>query len=142
VKEVFVDTSFIVARINRRDGLHERAVAAATRIRRARLVTTDFVLAEVLNFFSEQGTALRAAAVDTVEKWNADASVHVMPASRAAFAKALERYKQRGDKGYSLTDCHSMLVLEERGITEVLTSDEHFVQAGFQALLAEAEGAG
>jgi predicted nucleic acid-binding protein len=101
------------------------------------LVTTDFVFAELLNFFAEYGEALRAAAVQIVEQWQGNASLVVVPASRVSFLAALVRYKERGDKGYSLTDCHSMLVMAERGITEALTHDEHFEQAGFRALLRD-----
>lgn len=32
---------------------------------------------------------------------------------------------------YSLVDCISMVVMEERGIQHVLTNDHHFTQAGF-----------
>jgi predicted nucleic acid-binding protein len=40
------------------------------------------------------------------------------------------------DKEYSLTDCLSMRIMEQRGIEEVLTADQHFAQAGFRPLLA------
>ena len=36
-----------------------------------------------------------------------------------------------------LTDCISFVVMEERGITDALAYDQHFVQAGFRALLRE-----
>jgi len=42
----------------------------------------------------------------------------------------------RNDKDWSLTDCISFIVMEEHGITEALTGDRHFEQAGFRALLA------
>jgi predicted nucleic acid-binding protein len=41
----------------------------------------------------------------------------------------------RPDKGYSLTDCVSMLVMRQEGITEILTHDIHFTQEGFTKLL-------
>jgi predicted nucleic acid-binding protein len=136
VRAVFVDTHFFVAFLNPRDRLHARAAAHARRLRgRARFVTSDFVLTELLNFFAEHGEAMRSAAVRIVEQWHASASVVVFPAVRAAFLEALRRYKERSDKGYSLTDCSSMLVMEGQGITEVLSHDEHFEQAGFRALL-------
>ncbi len=70
-----------------------------------------------------------------VEEWHAEPSAVVLPAARSAFLRALERYKERANRGYSLTDCNSMLVMEDQGIKDVLTHDEHFQQAGFQALL-------
>jgi predicted nucleic acid-binding protein len=39
------------------------------------------------------------------------------------------------DKEWSMTDCLSFLVMQQCGLTEALTSDEHFEQAGFKALL-------
>lgn len=137
MREVFVDTHFFVAFLHKRDQLHSRALEEAKRCRHARLVTTDFVFAELLNFFAEFGEALRSVAARTVEEWHANPSTLVIPAARGAFLNALARYKDRADKGYSLTDCHSMLVMEERGITEALTFDEHFEQAGFRALLRD-----
>jgi predicted nucleic acid-binding protein len=51
------------------------------------------------------------------------------------FLKGLDLYESRLDKGYSLTDCISMIVLRERRITDVLTHDRHFAQEGFNILL-------
>jgi predicted nucleic acid-binding protein len=45
-------------------------------------------------------------------------------------------YRARPDKEWSLTDCISFVVMEEQGLTDALTGDRHFEQAGFQALLA------
>jgi predicted nucleic acid-binding protein len=97
------------------------------------------VFAELLNFFAEHGEALRTAAARMVEQWLVAPWVAVVPAVRDSFLSSLLRYTQRADKGFSLTDCHSMLVMEERGIREALTHDEHFEQAGFRALLRDAK---
>lgn len=105
MREVFVDTHFLVAVLHKRDALHSKASAEARRLRRVRLVTTEFVFIELLNFFAERGSDMRAVAAQTVEEWSANSSVHVVPAARAAFLRALERYKERADKGYSLTRC-------------------------------------
>lgn len=56
------------------------------------------------------------------------------------FDAALRRYRARPDKTYSLVDCHSMVLMEERRITHVLTADDHFRQAGFTCLLPTAGG--
>jgi predicted nucleic acid-binding protein len=41
------------------------------------------------------------------------------------------------DKGYSLTDCASMLIMRQKEIQDILTYDKHFLQEGFNALLRE-----
>ena len=44
-------------------------------------------------------------------------------------------YAERPDKDWSLTDCISFVVMRTMDITEALTGDRHFEQAGFTALL-------
>ena len=58
----------------------------------------------------------------------------VVPASRELFDRALELYHQHADKEWTLTDCVSFVVMREAGITQALTEDRHFEQAGFTAL--------
>lgn len=62
-------------------------------------------------------------------------TVVVFPQSRGSFLDGLQLYEARLDKGYSLVDCISMATLRREGITDVLTTDCHFVQEGFHALL-------
>ena len=47
----------------------------------------------------------------------------------------LSLHVARMDKSWSLTDCISFYLMRERGITQALTTDHHFTQAGFEALL-------
>jgi len=137
MREVFIDTSFFVAILNPKDRLRQRAEHAARSLVGVRLVTTDGVLTEVLNYFAEWGSAQRRAAAQATSSARASSSTVVIPQTREGFDSAHARYLQRLDKGYSLTDCDSMLVMEERGIQDALTSDQHFNQAGFRALLAD-----
>ena len=44
-------------------------------------------------------------------------------------------WESRPDKEWSLVDCASFVVMQQRGLTEVLTTDHHFEQAGFVRLL-------
>ena len=67
-----------------------------------------------------------------------DASTQVLPQTSADFAAALTLYEARPDKGYSLTDCRSMLALRSLGISDVLTNDHHFEQDGFTVLIKKA----
>ena len=48
--------------------------------------------------------------------------------------------KKRMDKGGGLTDCTSFIVMQRYDVTDALTTDGHFQQAGFRALLLEEIG--
>ena len=47
-------------------------------------------------------------------------------------------YRARTDKEWGLTDCISFVLMKNEGISEALTADIHFRQAGFTAILLEA----
>ncbi len=64
-----------------------------------------------------------------------DADFEVVSYTETTLLEGLELYESRLDKGYSLTDCISMNVCRELGITEILTHDHHFEQEGFTVLL-------
>ncbi len=49
--------------------------------------------------------------------------------------RGVDLYARRPDKAWSLTDCISFVVMADRKLTEALTGDHHFEQAGFLALL-------
>lgn len=89
---------------------------------------------EVLNFFAERGDEARRRAVAVVEQLLISPNTEVVPQTRDNFLSGLTFYKSRADKGYSLTDCISMITMRERNIIEVLTHDRHFVQEGFTVL--------
>jgi predicted nucleic acid-binding protein len=59
----------------------------------------------------------------------------IIAATRAGWRQAFEPYLSRSDKEWSLVDCSSILICQDLRITSVLTSDRHFIQAGFDALL-------
>jgi predicted nucleic acid-binding protein len=100
----------------------------------ALIVTTDEVLTEFLNALSGSGPAGRPYAAATVHDLRTDANVTILPQTRADFDAALALYESRLDKGYSLTDCRSMLAMRSLNVSDVLTNDRHFAQEGFIVL--------
>ena len=137
MREVFADTCFLIALINPNDSLHAAALAAAHDWADAKIVITEEVLVELLNFFSSYGPAFRRAAVQIIESLAQREDVAIIPQSRASFAQGFVLYRARPDKGYSGTDCISMAVMKTYKITEVLTNDPHFRQEGFMPLLTQ-----
>ena len=62
-------------------------------------------------------------------------SVEIVFTDKRLWNTAWQLYEMHKDKEWSLTDCISMVVMKERQISEVLTKDHHFEQAGFVKLL-------
>lgn len=135
MKETFADTSHFVAVLHPGDQLHEKAVAVEKSLVATRLVIADFVLIEVLNYFSEFREHFKTRIARAVKIIISESEIQIIECSRQEFLKGFEFYNSRLDKGYSLTDCVSMNVMRKRNISEILTNDDHFEQEGFQILL-------
>jgi predicted nucleic acid-binding protein len=126
---LFADTFYFQARLNLNDQHHAR-VLAWSQTHTGPLVTTDLVLVELANSLS--ASRFRPLVRDYFSLLRRTATV--LPANRARLEKALALFHQHDDKTWSLTDCLSFVVMNERGITAALTGDHHFVQAGFAAI--------
>jgi uncharacterized protein len=133
-RTLFADAFYWIAQHSPRDAFYAAVSAFNNSLGSALLVTTEEVLTEFLNHYSGAGRQSRLQAALTVRDIRTDPQVEVVPQSSAGFADALDLYETRPDKGYSLTDCRSMLVMRDRGLTEVLTHDGHFSQEGFTIL--------
>jgi len=132
---VFADTLYWYSIANPRDQWHISALQAKSRLGKVDLVTTEDVLVEFLSAMSSGGALLRQTAVALVQTLLTDGSVRVLPQAHLSFQRGLELYARRLDKEYSLTDCISMNVMRDEGITDILTNDHHFTQEGFTILI-------
>jgi predicted nucleic acid-binding protein len=132
MKPQFADTSFFVSYLNARDPKHSLAVDYMARSSTP-IVTTMWVLAELGNYLA--GTSARRLFVPLVKNLRSEPRITIIAADNTLFDRGLELYARRPDKEWSLTDCISFLVMKARKITDALTEDHHFEQAGFRALL-------
>ena len=139
---VFLDTAYLNALVNVRDQWHNAAVQWEERlaVERRRLVTTEFVLVEIADGLA--AVRFRVQATHVITTLQASSLVDIIPASSQLFRTALELYRRRADKDWGLTDCVSFVVMSERSLSEALTTDDHFRQAGFRALLLERPDSG
>lgn len=137
MSEVFLDTSYAIALASPKDQYHARAEALAEQLEqsRTRLITTRAVLLEIGGALAR--LRYRKAAVELLDSLESDPGVEIVPLSEPLYARALQLYRDRPDKEWGLTDCVSFIVMQDRRLTEALTTDDHFRQAGFRALLLE-----
>ena len=129
---VFADAFFYIAWLNVYDAAHQQATAIGLQKGR-RIITTDYVLLEVADALAD--TRLRAAVVPFMEFIRHSHTTSIVPASQELLDAGLILYANRPDKKWSLTDCISFMVMWDRNLTEALTHDHHFKQAGFRVLL-------
>jgi predicted nucleic acid-binding protein len=108
MKRVFADTSYWIAYLYENDQWSEVANKAFAKIGNAEIVTTETVLIELLNYFSEYSSRTKEFIALSVESIMSDENNLILLHNHDDFLKALELYKSRLDKGYSLTDCISM----------------------------------
>ena len=130
----FIDTVHILALLNPRDRWHRKAVELSQSVR-APLVTSHAVLTEVADALSHRNR--RMWAFETIADLRSDPDVRCVAVDEKTFAAALALYRDRPDKDWSLTDCISFVIMREQQLSDALTADAHFVQAGFRALLSE-----
>jgi predicted nucleic acid-binding protein len=131
---IFIDTLFVIALINRRDQYHQQALDLAAQFEGHPLLVTDAVLLEIENALAR---SYKQEAVAIIEQFFAAEEVEVVHLTPHLFTQGFTLYKSHHDKAWGLVDCISFIVMREAGVTQALTFDQHFVQAGFQALMRE-----
>jgi predicted nucleic acid-binding protein len=122
----------VVALINHRDEHHQRAVELAAFCEGQQFLITDAVLLEIGNALAK---GFRQQAVEVVEDFLNSSDVEVVPLANAVFNEAFSLYKSHADKYWSLVACVSFVVMRKTGIRVALTFDQHFIQAGFHAMM-------
>ena len=134
---LFLDTTFVQALLNRNDQYHQIAKACLGKLRTAKEVwTTEAILIEIGNALS---ATHREAAVRFIDQCYATSNIHVVSVDTGLLKRALSLYDQRTDKEWGLTDCISFVVMSEQSLSDAMTADRHFIQAGFRAIMRESE---
>ena len=129
----FLDTAFIQALLNPRDDNHIKAKTLLPQVRIASEVwLTEAILVEVgnaLSVFNRQG------AVKFIRQCRSTQNMKVVSVNTDLLMRALNLYQSRSDKSWGLTDCISFIVMKDNRLLYALTTDRHFVQAGFRAVM-------
>jgi hypothetical protein len=132
---IFLDTSYLLALVNAHDASHTRALESGRdlALSRRKSLTTEAVLFELCNGLSRK--PWRKSAVDIVRALRTNLDVVIIPTSPTLLTRSFELFASRLDKEWSLTDCLSFIVMQDQRLKQVLTTDHHFRQAGFEIVL-------
>jgi len=135
MKQLLLDSAYLIALAAKDDQHHHEALQLATQVEAedAKLVTTRAVFLELGNALARPRH--RAVACQMFDILENDERVELLDVESGLLAEPSKLFCPRTDKEWSLTDCVSFLVMKERGISGALTTDIHFEQAGFRALL-------
>lgn len=132
--KILIDTSSVVALVNKNDEDHEKAVELSIEFNRKPLIVTDAVLLEIGNSLSRR---FKKECISAIDGFFLSEEIEILRLNETLFNKGFELYKTYADKTWGLADCTSFVVMNEYGITDALTSDKHFIQAGFRALMLD-----
>ena len=128
----FADTYYYLALLSDSDAAHDRALQLSRSLARP-TVTTSWVLTEVADALAAPEQRLLFLAL--YNRLRGNPNVKTIPPTAELFEQGIDLYARRPDKAWSLTDCISFVVMERYQLTDALTGDHHFEQAGFRAIL-------
>lgn len=133
----FLDTSYPIALLISSDECHTAALRLKKRLvaENAQIITSQAVVLEIGNGLSRK--RFRRFAIEALDLLESSPNINVISLSDELIAEATILFRSRMDKEWSLIDCTSMVIMGNLGIEAALTTDVHFVQAGFRALLRE-----
>jgi uncharacterized protein len=133
----FVDTSGWGHLVDPTQAFHSEAAALYRRARQqgSRLVTTNYILTELVALLTSPVRVPRPRVIEFITGLKSSPYVDIIHVDAQLDSQAWDLLVQRPDKEWSLVDCASFVVMRQAGLTEALTTDRHFEQAGFVRLL-------
>lgn len=135
--DVFADTSGLANLVDRSEEFHAQAkglydlVRAESRV----FVTTNYIIAGLIATLTSPLRTSRERIVEIIRSLRSSASFRIVHVDEILDDSALELLATRLDKQWSLVDCTSFVLMQQLSLTEALTTDHHFEQAGFVRLL-------
>ena len=137
MNKVFVDTSGWASFFLEDDSHHTKAYSLIEQWKQQNIqvVTTNYVLSELIVLLSGSRGQQRSVVLRFIKNIRSADWVEIVHIDESLDAEAWQFLANRLDKKWSLVDAVSFVVMQEREMTDALTADHHFEQAGFVRLL-------
>ena len=134
---MFVDTAGWGNIVDRSQDFYAQATAPYRTAwqQRHRVVTTNYILAEVVALLTSPLRIPRPSVAAFINSLKTSPYIEILHVDAALDEQAWQLLAQRQDKAWGLVHCASFFVMQQQGITDALTTDHHFEQAGFVCLL-------
>lgn len=137
MSDIFADTAGWGHLVDPSQPHHKLAatIYRTTREDGRKLVTTNYVLAELVALLTSPLRIPRPRLIAFITSIKTSPHVRIIHIDATLDAQAWHLLTQRPDKVWSLVDGTSFVIMQREGMTEALTTDHHFAQAGFVPLL-------
>ncbi len=137
MSEVFADTSGWASAFVRTEAYHSMAAAFLRQwqVDGTQVITTNYVINEVSALLTSSLRVPRPQQIVILNAIRSAAWVTTVHVGQDLEEAAYELFQNRPDKLWSLVDCASFVLMQQRGIASALTNDHHFEQSGLVRLL-------
>ena len=137
MKNIFLDTSGMGHLFVQDQIFHESAFRLYfQRISHgAKVILTNHIITEFVALSASRLNLSRPGLIKIVNDLYRSRFVEQVFIDKMLYERAWQLLCNRPDKAWSLVDCCSFIVMQDRGISDALTTDHHFTQAGFNVLL-------
>ena len=137
MNDIFADTCGWGHLIDPSQAYHTLAADIYRHIRQqgAKVVTTNYIITELVALMTSPLRLSRTVIIGFIESLKTSTYVEIVHIDSGIDEQAWQMLTSRQDKEWGLVDCASFVVMKQRGITRLLTTDHHFEQAGFVRLL-------
>lgn len=137
MSNIFVDTSGWGSLVDSSEIYHQNAVNIYRKAikDKSKLITTNYIISELTALLSSPLRIPRVQIIEFIESLKISNYVQIIHIDQHLDNLAWDLFKARPDKNWSLVDCSSFVLMKQQNLTQVLTNDHHFEQAGFIRLL-------
>lgn len=135
--DIFADTSGLAYLLDPTQANHPIATTIYRRTRQQghRFITTNYIITELVALLTSPFPMPRPNVIKLVGNMKSSPYIEIIHIDPDMDEQAWLLLTKRPDKNWSLVDCSSFVVMQQRSIQEALTTDHHFEQAGFTNLL-------